>query len=94
MQFTSRNRRLDPWLMLTRLVFGSTGSMANSEHLVGALVITFSIIALAWVCCHEIWPLDRHGMLSDRSGLFDSGFPATMRQLVKHRQHQQREEGR
>jgi hypothetical protein len=37
------------WLMLTRLVFDSTGSMANSDHLVGALVVTFSIIALAEV---------------------------------------------
>lgn len=37
------------WLMLTRLVFGSEGSMANSDHLVGALVVTFSIIALAEV---------------------------------------------
>lgn len=37
------------WLMFTRLVFDSTGAMANSDHLVGALVVTFSIIALAEV---------------------------------------------
>lgn len=35
--------------MLTRLVFGSAGTMANSDHLVGALVVTFSIIAWAEV---------------------------------------------
>lgn len=37
------------WLMLTRLVFGSDGAMANSDHLIGALVVTFSIIAMAEV---------------------------------------------
>lgn len=37
------------WLMLTRLTFGSSGAMANSDHLVGALVVTFSIIAWAEV---------------------------------------------
>lgn len=36
-------------LMLTRLVFGTTGTMANSDHLVGALAITISIIATAEV---------------------------------------------
>lgn len=37
------------WLMLTRLTFDSTGTMANSDHLIGSLVVTFSIIALAEV---------------------------------------------
>jgi hypothetical protein len=37
------------WLMLTRLTFDSGGTMANSDHLVGALVVTFSIIAFAEV---------------------------------------------
>lgn len=40
---------LGMWLMFTRLVFDTTGTMANSDHLVGALVVTFSIIALAEV---------------------------------------------
>src|SRR3546814_16807998 len=35
--------------MLTRLVFGTEGAMANSDHLVGALVITVAIIATAEV---------------------------------------------
>ena len=33
------------WLMFTRLTFGTSGAMANSDHLVGALVITVAIIA-------------------------------------------------
>src|SRR3546814_13172355 len=35
--------------MFTRLIFGTTGAMANSDHLVGALVITVAIIATAEV---------------------------------------------
>lgn len=37
------------WLMFTRLTFDNSGAMANSDHLVGALVVTFSIIAWAEV---------------------------------------------
>ena len=36
-------------LTFTRLTFGSSGAMADSDHLVGALVVTFSIIAFAEV---------------------------------------------
>ncbi len=35
------------WLMCTRLVFSTQGAQANSDHLIGALVITVSIAALA-----------------------------------------------
>ncbi len=35
------------WLMCTRLVFATQGAQANSDHLIGALVITVSITALA-----------------------------------------------
>ena len=37
------------WLTLTRLSFDSSGAMANSDHLIGALVVTFAIMALAEV---------------------------------------------
>lgn len=37
------------WLMFTRLAFGTEGTMANSDHLIGALVITISFIAMAEV---------------------------------------------
>jgi hypothetical protein len=37
------------WLMFTRLLFDNGGALANSDHLVGALVVTFSIIAWAEV---------------------------------------------
>lgn len=37
------------WLAFTRLTFDSSGAMANSDHLIGLLVVTFSIIAFAEV---------------------------------------------
>jgi len=37
------------WLTFTRLSFDSSGAMANSDHLIGALVVTFAIMALAEV---------------------------------------------
>ena len=37
------------WLTFTRMVFGSSGEMANSDHLTGLLVVTITIIALAEV---------------------------------------------
>ena len=37
------------WLTFTRLTFDSFGTMANSDHLVGLLVVTFSIMAWAEV---------------------------------------------
>ena len=37
------------WLTFTRVTFDSAGAMADSDHLVGLLVVTFSIIALAEV---------------------------------------------
>ncbi|EWG98009.1 NAD-dependent epimerase/dehydratase family protein [Halomonas sp. BC04] len=35
------------WLMLTRITFGAEGTLANWDHLVGALIITVGIIAMA-----------------------------------------------
>jgi nucleoside-diphosphate-sugar epimerase/uncharacterized membrane protein len=35
------------WLMCTRLIFGTAEPMAHSDHLIGALVITVSVTALA-----------------------------------------------
>lgn len=37
------------WLMFTRLMFGTSGAAADSDHLVGALVFTFSVTAFAEV---------------------------------------------
>jgi len=36
-------------LMFTRLIFGTEGAMADSDHLVGSLIITVSVIAWAEV---------------------------------------------
>lgn len=40
---------LGVWLMFAPWVFGSTGRAADSDHLVGALVVTFAVIAIAEV---------------------------------------------
>jgi nucleoside-diphosphate-sugar epimerase/uncharacterized membrane protein len=40
---------LGAWLMFTRVTFGTEGSMANADHLIGSLVITASVIACAEV---------------------------------------------
>ena len=37
------------WFMFTRMTFGNAGDMADSDHLVGSLVVTFSIMAWAEV---------------------------------------------
>ncbi|NIC04737.1 vitamin K epoxide reductase family protein [Halomonas sp. DX6] len=37
------------WLMFTRLIFGTEGAMANSDHLMGSLLITVSVLAMAEV---------------------------------------------
>jgi nucleoside-diphosphate-sugar epimerase/uncharacterized membrane protein len=37
------------WLMFSRLVFGTEPPMADSDHLIGALVITVAVIAMAEV---------------------------------------------
>ncbi|HVL57277.1 MAG TPA: NAD-dependent epimerase/dehydratase family protein, partial [Burkholderiaceae bacterium] len=38
---------LGAWMMFTPLVIGATGSMADSNHLIGALVITVAVTAMA-----------------------------------------------
>ena len=37
------------WLMFSRLVFGTTGFIADNDHLVGAMVITVAVCAMAEV---------------------------------------------
>ncbi len=37
------------WLMFTRLIFGTEGALANSDHLMGSLIITVSVLAMAEV---------------------------------------------
>jgi hypothetical protein len=37
------------WLMFTRLTFGTVPPMADSDHLVGALVVTTAVISMAEV---------------------------------------------
>ena len=37
------------WLMFTRLIFGTEGAMADSDHFIGAMVFTFSIAAFSEV---------------------------------------------
>jgi len=40
---------LGVWLMLTRLMFGTEPPMADSDHLVGALIVTAAVISMAEV---------------------------------------------
>ena len=35
------------WLMFSRLTFGTSDGMANSDHFVGAMVITVAVVAMA-----------------------------------------------
>lgn len=37
------------WLMFTRLIYGTEGAMANSDHLAGSLLITIAVLAMAEV---------------------------------------------
>jgi hypothetical protein len=37
------------WLTFTRLTYGNSGSLTNSDHLTGLLIVTFAIIAFAEV---------------------------------------------
>ena len=37
------------WLMFSRLVFGTSGALADSDHLLGALIITVAVTAMAEV---------------------------------------------
>jgi len=43
------------WLMCTRLSFGTAGAMANSDHLMGSLLITVSVLAMAEVARPLRW---------------------------------------
>lgn len=40
---------LGAWLMFSRLVFGTEGALANSDHLAGAMIITVAVCAMAEV---------------------------------------------
>ena len=37
------------WLMIARLIFGTAGAVANNDHLVGAMIITIAVCAMAEV---------------------------------------------
>lgn len=43
------------WLMFSRLIFGTTGAVANSDHFAGALVITIAVCAMAEVARPLRW---------------------------------------
>lgn len=40
---------LGAWLMISRLIFGTAGAAANSDHLLGALIMTVAVCAMAEV---------------------------------------------
>ncbi len=43
------------WLMFSRLIFGSAGAVANSDHLAGAMIITIAVCAMAEVARPLRW---------------------------------------
>lgn len=43
------------WLMFSRLIFGTTGAIANSDHLAGAMIITIAVCAMAEVARPLRW---------------------------------------
>jgi uncharacterized membrane protein len=71
------------WLMCTRIIFGTTGAQADSDHLLGAFVVSVSISALGEVGrslrfinillgCALIgapWMLDGGSLLADFAGV-------------------------
>lgn len=71
------------WLMFTRIIFGTEGAQANSDHLMGSLIITVSVLAMAevartlrlinvlfglWLMAAP-WLLDGGSTVADISGL-------------------------
>lgn len=72
------------WLMFTRLVFGHAGAMADSDHLVGALVFTVSVCAWAEVArplralnlCAGAWLLASPWLLDGASAAGTAGVMA------------------
>ena len=57
------------WLMFTRLTLGAEAPMAHGDHLIGALAVTFSVIALA-----ETGRLARYGNIALGAALFVTPF--------------------
>jgi hypothetical protein len=71
------------WLMCTRITLGSDGGMANADHLIGALVLTVTVSALAEVAR----PLRFLNMALGAALLitpfaYGAGWPATAASLV------------
>jgi hypothetical protein len=64
------------WLMFTRLIFNTQGAMANSDHLMGSLMITVAVLAMAEVArplrfinpLFGIWLLAAPWLLEGASG--------------------------
>jgi hypothetical protein len=60
------------WFMFTRISFGTSGQMANSDHLMGALVVTFALMAFAEVArpirfiniAFGLWMIAAHWILT------------------------------
>lgn len=67
---------LGAWLMFTRLVFGTVPPLADHEHLIGALMITVAVIAMAEVArplrflnvALAVWLIAAASLVSGASG--------------------------
>ena len=71
------------WLMLTRITFGAEGTLANWDHLIGALIITVGIIAMAESARPARWlMIPLAAMLLFTPFLHGADMPATLNSLV------------
>lgn len=71
------------WLMLTRVTLGAEGTLANWDHLIGALIITVSVIAMAESARPARWLLIPLGaMLMLVPFLHGAGMPSMMNSLI------------
>jgi len=71
------------WLMLTRITLGSEGGMANADHLIGALVLTVTVAALAEVARPlRFLNMALGAALMITPFAYGAGWPATVASLV------------
>jgi hypothetical protein len=71
------------WLMFTRATLGSEGSMANADHLIGALVLTVTVSAFAEVARPLRFLNVAFGLaLLITPFAYDASWPATVASIV------------
>ena len=71
------------WLLFTRLTFGSTGAMADADHLIGSLVLTVVAVASSEVARPARYVNVLLGLaLVATPFLYDAGSAATINSIA------------